>query len=400
MGVVDPLDSKVSTLKGRGKRITLRDASEKVLADIIIGNEIKGTSRKDGSTQRYVRVPDQKRIYGVNIKAEPSTRFADWIETNLLKVEAGKIRRIFFDNYKLQEDPNRQGRLALVRGEKLLITRKDGSGPWTMDALKPVEELNEENLRKLSDAVADLKIVGIRPRPAGLTNLDQEDLKVTQTAMLSLQNKGFFLTRQGLYSDQGDVMIGTDEGIVYTLRYGGPVFAEGDELVVGAPDEAEQKKDGAAAKDKAKKAPGAQENRFLMVTVSFDPTLIEKPESMAPKPVTKPAAPKALPENVFAPDPKDPKYLADQKAAEDKIAREKSDYEKKIADGQKKVQGFIDRFGPWYYVTPGDSFRSINLDRVALVEPKKPPGAEGAAGGPGGLPAGMPRGFPPLRPQQ
>ena len=100
MGVIDPLDSKVSTLKGRGKRITLRDASEKVLADIIIGNDIKGTERKDGTPQKYVRVPDQKRIYGVNIKAEPSTKFADWIETNLLKVEASKIRRILFDNYK------------------------------------------------------------------------------------------------------------------------------------------------------------------------------------------------------------------------------------------------------------------------------------------------------------
>ena len=107
--MIDPLDAKVTTLKGRGKRITLRDASEKVLADIIIGNEIKGTERKDGRGQRYVRVPGQKRTYGVNIKAEPSTRFADWIETNLLKVEASKIRRVVFDNYKIQEDPNRPG---------------------------------------------------------------------------------------------------------------------------------------------------------------------------------------------------------------------------------------------------------------------------------------------------
>ena len=98
-----------TTLQGRGKRITLRDSTEKVLADIVIGNEVKGTDRKDGSTQKYVRVPTQKRIYGVNIKAEPSTRFADWIETNLLKVETSHIRKIVFDNYKIQEDPNRAG---------------------------------------------------------------------------------------------------------------------------------------------------------------------------------------------------------------------------------------------------------------------------------------------------
>jgi hypothetical protein len=404
MGVIDPLDTKNSTLKGRGKRITLRDASEKVLADLIIGNEIKGADRKDGQAQRYVRVPDQKRIYGVNIKAEPSTKFADWIETNLLKVETSKIRRIFFDNYKIQEDPAHGGRPVLQRGEQLTITRKDGSGPWTMAGIGANEQLNEENIRKLSDAVADLKIVGIRPRPEGLSDLNKEDLKVSTLVVSSLINKGFYLARQGLFSDQGDVAIGTDEGVVYTLRYGGPVFAEGDELVIGAPDDAEQKKDGGAPKDKdkAKKPAGAQENRYLMVTVSFDPTLIEKPESMAPKPVTKPAAPAALPDNVIAPDPKDPKFIADQKAAEDKKVKEKGDYEKKIADGQKKVDGFVARFGPWYYVTPGDSFRAINLDRVSLVEPKKAPGAEGAEGGPGGFPGsgGLPKGFPPLRPQQ
>jgi hypothetical protein len=408
MGVIDPLDSKVLLLKGRGKRVTLRDKSEKVLADIVIGNEIKGSERKDGQAQRFVRVPDQKRTYGVNIKAEPSTRFADWIETNLLKVEAGKLRRIFFNNYKLQEDPT-QGRLQLVRGDELTVTRKDSGAPWAMDGLSEQQQLNDANLRTFSDAVADLKIVGIRPRPAGLENLDKGDVKISPLVMASLQNKGFFLTNKGLYSDQGDVSIGTDEGVVYTLRYGNPVFAEGDELVVGAPDDAEQKKDAGAAKgkdkkDEEKKPKGAQENRFLMVTVAFDPTLIEKPESMEPKPAVKPVGPAKLPDDVFTPDAKDPKFIADQKAAEEKKVREKADYEKKLADGQKKVDDFVKRFGPWYYVTPGDSFRSINLTRAALVEPKKPPGAEGAEGGPGafpgGLPGGMPKGFPGLRPQR
>ncbi len=402
MGVIDPVDMKLSTLKGRGKRITLRDQSEKVLADIVIGNEIKGTERKDGQAQRYVRVPGQTRTYGVNIKAEPSTKFTDWIETNLLKVEASKIRRIFFNNYKLQESPNFQGKLELKRGDELVITRKDSNGPWTMDGLGANEQLNENNLRTLSDAVADLKIVGIRPRPAGLEDLDNVR-SIPSVVMASLQNKGFFLTTKGLYSDQGDVSIGTDEGVVYTLRYGGPVFVEGDELVVGAPDDVEQKKDAGGAKDKEKKdnekkAGGAKENRYLMVTVAFDPSLIEKPESMQPKPVVKSDAPATIPDNVFAPDPKDPKVIADQKAAEEKKTREKADYDKKLADGQKKVDDFMKRFGPWYYVTPGDSFRSINLDRVSLVEPKKPPGAEGAEPGPGGgFPGGLPKGFPGMR---
>ena len=112
-----------------------------------------------------------------------------------------------------------------------------------------------------------------------------------------------------------------------------------------------------------------------MVTVSFDPAVIPKPESMEPKPFVKPTGPVNLPDNVLGPDPKDPKYLADQKAAEEKAEREKAEYEKKIVDGKKKVEQLADRFAAWYYVTPGDSFRSINLDRTDVIEPKKPPGA-------------------------
>ncbi len=235
----------------------------------------------------------------------------------------------------------------LQRGEKLVITRKDGSAPWTMDGISAGEQLNENKLRTLSDAVADLKIVGIRPRPAGLERLEQGRPQGESGRSGVAAEQGLLPDAQGLFSDQGDVAIGTDEGVVYTLRYGGPVFAEGDELVVGAADDVEQKKDAGAGKekDKAKKPQAAQENRYLMVTVSFDPTLIAKPESMEPKPFVKPAPPATLPDNVFAPDPKDPKFIADQKAAEDKKAREKSDYEKKIADGKKKVEELVERFG-------------------------------------------------------
>jgi hypothetical protein len=394
MGVIDPLDAKSTALQGRGKRITLRDNTEKVLADIVMGNEVKGTDRKDGSTQRYVRVPTQKRIYGVNIKAEPSTRFADWIETNLLKVDTSHIRKIVFDNYKIQEDPNGTRQLMLQRGEKVTITRKDSTGPWTMEGLAPDQELVEDKLRTLNDALGDLKIVGVRPRPPGLKNLDQEDLKLSPLVINSLLNKGFFVTKQGLYSDQGDVLVSTDEGVVYTLRYGGPIFGEGDELTAGLPDDLE-KKDEPKKKEAAKK--GTQENRYLMVTVLFDPSLIARPESMDPKPVVTPTGPVAIPDKPFAPDPNDPKYVAEQKEAKEKAEREKSDYEKKIADGEKKVRDLADRFGAWYYVTPGESFRSINIDKAAITQPKKPPGAPSSPSSDfQGLP---PAGIPPLRPR-
>jgi hypothetical protein len=381
MGVIDPLDTKTTTLKGRGKRVTLRDGSENVLADFIIGNDIKGTERRDGSAQHYVRVPGQKRTYGVNVKADLSTRFPDWIETNLLKVDSGRIRRVVFDNYRIQEDRAPDGRpvTVLARGDKLTVERKDSVGPWsnvviehmddkgklTTTGIPPGQELNESKMRGLIDALADLKISGVRPKPPGLKNPNDPDLKLTIPIMLSLQSKGFIHVQgRGLYSDQGDVLVSTDEGVVYTLRYGGPVFASGEELTAGKPDEAEKKEEG-KKKEAEKKMEGTQEYRFLMVTVSFDPTLIPQPKPEE-KPETQPAAPGMIPDNPFAPDP------AEQKAAEEKAARDKADYEKKIADGKKRVQELADRFAPWYYVTPGESFRAINLDAAALTQPKTP----------------------------
>src|SRR6185437_4879921 len=102
MGVIAPDDEKSTSLKGRGKRVTLRDVSGKVLADFIIGNEVKreGSENPHGTStvQRYVRVPGEKRTYGVNVKVDLSTKFADWIETNLLKLDTSKVRKIVFNN--------------------------------------------------------------------------------------------------------------------------------------------------------------------------------------------------------------------------------------------------------------------------------------------------------------
>jgi len=397
MGVIDPLDTKTTTTKGRGKRITLRDASEKVLADFVIGNEIK-----DRTGQRFVRVPGQKRTYGVKLKAEPSTRFADWIETNLLKLEAGKIRKIEFDNYKVNLEQGYQ------RGEILDIERKDSSAPWTMAGVPADQELDSDKLRTLTDALADLKIVGVRPKPPGLTRdlkkSDSEGIKLTANTVASLQSKGFYMTKDGrLLSNQGDVRVFTEEGVVYTLRFGEVFFGTGDDLTAGAPDDAEKKGE---AKDKAKKSEGTTENRYVMVTVSFDPELITRPkpeddkdkDKEKDKATARPGEPLTVPADPFAPNPNDPKYLAEQKEAKEKAERDQKDYEKKIADGKKRAQELTDRFAAWYYVTPGDSFRSINLDRTALVRPKKAePASPGVPGAPPSFP-GLPGSLPPIQP--
>lgn len=381
MGVIDPLDAKSASLKGRGKRITLRDSSEKVLADFIIGEEIK-----DRSGQHYVRVPGQKRIYGVNVDAEPSTRFADWIETNLLKLEASKIRKVEFDNYKVNLE---QG---YKPGEVFDIERAGPDAPWMLAGLDADKQLDDQKIRTLTSALADLKIVGVRPKPAGLTRdlkqSDQKGITLSASILASLQGKGFYMTQNGqLLSNQGDVRVYTDDGVVYTLRFGEVTFGRGDDLSAGSPDDAEKKDDEPKqeAEEKDEDDKTTTENRYVMVTVSFDPKLIPEPKALKKSKVVE----GELPDDVFVADPD----------AEEKAEREKKDYEEKLADGKKRAQELTERFAAWYYVTPGASFRSINLDRAALVTDKKAdeeaPGLPGGFPGfPGGLPGGGAPSFP------
>jgi hypothetical protein len=362
-GVLDPLDGKVTSLKGRGKRVTLRNKSDETLADFIIGNEVPG--RPD---QRFVRVPGQKRTYGVNVKVDLSTRFADWIETNLLKLEASKVRSLKFDNHKVLPEEGR-----VEPGEILTVTRKDSSGPWTLEGvtLEPDQEVNSEKLSTLTTALGDLKIVGVRPKPPGLTRdlkkATGAGIELTNASILSLQDKGFYLTRDGrMLSNQGDALVSTDEGIVYTLRFGEVVFASGEALSAGVEDAKSaaakgQDKDKDKEKDKEK---GGTESRYLFVTVEFDPALIPPP------PPPKVPAADEIPDEPFQRDVDDPKRVAEEKAVKDEADRAKADYDRKLAEGKDRAKELTDRFAGWYYVTPGDSFRSIMLDRAALVRKK------------------------------
>ena len=80
-GVIDPLDESVVELSGRGKRVTIRGDNDVVLADLIIGK-----SYDDRKNFHLVRVPGQKRVYGSLIDVDISTKFSDWIESDLLKI--------------------------------------------------------------------------------------------------------------------------------------------------------------------------------------------------------------------------------------------------------------------------------------------------------------------------
>jgi hypothetical protein len=233
-GVIDPLDSKVPELAGRGKRVTLRDVHKDVLADFVFGKPVEG---KAG--YRFVRLPGQKRVYSVKTEADPSADFSDWVNVGVVRIAAASIRRVNIVSYMLDE---RMGGLANMEN---LVLRHEGSA-WTMEG---AEKLNTAAVHAMANALENLKIVDVRPKPAPLA----QDLKTGKLALsldtaMSLRQKGFFITPQGrLLASEGEMAVETGSGLVYSLRFG-DVVASGAEA----------------------KSPAAQPNRYLFATVSYD----------------------------------------------------------------------------------------------------------------------------------
>ena len=120
LGVVDPTDETVSTLQGRGSRVTFRAADERVLADLVVGRPVPG---RPGL--RFVRAPAQKRVYAARFEADISTAFEDWIETNLLEVERDQVDRITLQD----EDVVDTGPFAVRRNQRAFVAPDDpGNG--------------------------------------------------------------------------------------------------------------------------------------------------------------------------------------------------------------------------------------------------------------------------------
>lgn len=261
-GVLDPAEQGLET-KGRGLRVTLKDKTGNVLSDLILGNEVDGKM-----DLRYARVPDKRHVYTCKLSGELSTKFADWIETDLLKVTSWDTKKIVFDNYKFDEVSR-----DVLPGDKYVVG-KDEQSKWAfagVDASK--EDSNEEKIREIADGLGQIKIVGVRRKPAGLTvDFKLEKGADAEGVLQSLVGAGYFPTRNGVISNEGELQVHTSKGLLDTLRFGEIAYGEGDELTSGiqaAPPQPKPGETGPAAK--------AANNRYLMVSVTFDESLPQKP---------------------------------------------------------------------------------------------------------------------------
>jgi hypothetical protein len=289
LGVVDPLDEDKGKLKGRGQRITLSRGEDTIL-DLIIGKQLK-----DRPGYYYIRKVGDNTTYVAKLSIDLSTKFGDWIETDLLKLNRDDLKEVVVNDYSIDEA---QGRL--IEGDVSKLTRDKTADPWKLDGLdESKEELDVAKVNSLVSTLDDLKLVGVRPKPKGFLpdlSLDREYVKRQsdlQRLALDLQSRGYILfqNKSGqfhLYSNEGELVAATNKGVVYTLKFGEVFSGDESDIEVGKTEtEGENDSDKKKKEDKeADKADAAskQPSRYLFVTTQFDERFLGEPPVAPEKP--------------------------------------------------------------------------------------------------------------------
>jgi hypothetical protein len=332
LGVIDPLDQKAG-LSGRGQRVTLNDKDSKVLADFIIGHQVEG---RQGF--RFVRVPDQKRVYAVRMNIDISTRFQDWIQADLMQIGNAQVNQVALKDYSINERT-----MSVEQRDNLVLELKDQK--WTARGTGSGQMVDSTKMATLVRTLKGLTIVGVRPKPKGMSeNLKRNEggHTITTEDVLSLQNKGFYFSRDGqLLSNEGELQFTTSEGVTYTLRFGELLYGTGEAVSSGAATEGSERQ-------------GPAESRYLFITAAFDENAVQRP---------------AKPANTDFQGKAD-SLLTDadrqNKAAQATYDKGQRDVDK----GRTLAEKMNRRFADWYYVISADSFDKLHLGRRDLVVPK------------------------------
>ncbi|KPK89127.1 hypothetical protein AMJ80_10170 [bacterium SM23_31] len=333
-GVVDPLDETAVSLTGRGQRVTVKGDNDIILADFIVGKKVEARENI-----RFVRIPGQKRVYAVRMDIDISTKFSDWIETDLLKILKSDINRVILKDYSINERTRQ-----VNERDVLSLDKKDDI--WQADRMTSEQEVDDTKMNELLTALDNLSIVGVRPKPAGLTQSLQKaagDISVLQSDALSLQSKGYFFSNDGrLLSNEGELQACTNDGVTYTLRFGEIVYGTGEAVTAGTDTTVSESS-----------APG--ENRYLFITTSFNEDYFKEPG----KPENTDFFAKA--DSLWTDEDRKNKELND--AYEEWIG--------KVENGRKISQDLNAHFAEWYYVISADSFENLHLTRKDLVKEKE-----------------------------
>ncbi len=338
LGVVDPLDESVASLAGRGKRVTVKDGNDNLLADLIVGKNVPGREGR----YRYLRVPGQKRTYAARFDVEISSRFGDWIEKDLLEVDLDRIEQVTLRDYSIDESTR-----ILDQRDTIVLTR--GDPDWTANRMRSGQKVDGVKMEDLLKALDELTIVGVRPKPAGLSRSledNDEGIGLNREALASLQEKGYYFTRDGqLVSNEGESQVRTTDGVVYTLRFGEIVYGAGDAVTAGT------EMPGAGDPPGRNGTSGPGENRYLFITARFDAGVFPEPT----KPVD--TGFQARADSLWTDSDRTNADLHEKYEA----------WKSNVESGRRTSADLNTRFARWYYVISADSFDRIHLRRGDVV---------------------------------
>jgi hypothetical protein len=413
-GVIEPDPEKIKPgMTGVGQLVEIRDGSGNRLARLVIGKEDKPPAGMRGDKPlRFVRRAGQDPVYRVELDtAKFTTKFDDWIEKDLLKLSPWDIRRLVIDDstasFSVDESSGRPF-ISQDRKTRIELAYDDKDSKWQLVKLeafkanKPEEqqlaadeEVASATLNDLRNALADLKIVDVTRKPAGLSGDLKAEEKFTgdQAAVLSLAQRGFYAVGSGdIVSSNGDTVVGMKDGVEYVLRFGnGTTVAAGDEP------EADDAAAGAAAA-------GDTTGRYLFVMARFNEALLEKP-ALDPLPEVPEGAEEAAAKTgekngqdddknaggkeADAKEPPDAASTALDKADEAEAKaqaaleerrrverenrRKQEDYDAQVKAAQKRVRELNSRFADWYYIVSDKEYAKIHLDRAGVIQKQSPP---------------------------
>ena len=300
LNLLDPLDKNVTGTEGRGSRITIKNG-DTVLTDLIIGKKEEGAGDR-----YYVRRPDEDRVYLAEVHPELSTKFTDWIQPNVLDAVASTFREIVLDRYSV--DVAKQ---KIVQGERSVLERNSTTDEWKLEGIAAGKKLKTSVVNSITSSLADMKIVGVRPKTPGIAAVIKGDTKAKRTSidLFDMEDKGYFSDGSGgIVSNDGDFLAGTSDGITYVLRFGKLVSGDDVEIEIGdskklSEEEAQKaldakKSEGSATdakpteepppEEKAKEETKKKENRFLFVTAQLNEKLLGEPPVEPVKPTPPP----------------------------------------------------------------------------------------------------------------
>lgn len=403
-GVIDP-ETAVPTDEGIGRRITLAGKEDEVLLDLIVGKRVEPQpgmpTSETTANDYYARRADEDEVYITRLDIDLSTRFSDWINTDLLEITPEDVIGLTVNDYEIDEE-----RARLKVADLSHLVRSAEGGTWLLEELDdPSAQVNQARVMELVNTLTNLSVIGVRPKLPGLrSDLTIDPRYVRQQQDLERLSRDLLLSGLRLVPDpesdgpklislEGELTVGTASGIEYTLYFGRAFAGEESEIEIGTSADGDStttddSSDGSSTgestsetTDPTDEAAPRQRGRYVFVRARLNPTLLG-PEPTEPTEPPRPPElddPTLVPEETVPDDGGEPvsrvarlqaiaeqydlarrTYLLEQQAYQQ--------YQSQLAESESRMAEIDRRFGGWYYVIDGEDFESLALDRASLLE--------------------------------